>query len=99
MEVEKLQMSPANCMDGTGRSGSIGGSQLDLNAKIMLAINRLNSSGDSGSPCLRPKVFEIWRPRHFISAMLPLTVVMRIIMTLGDTYVKLLSSKLQQILA
>ena len=30
------------------------GLQMDLNAKIMSAINRLNSSGDSGSPCLRP---------------------------------------------
>ena len=54
MEVEKLQMSSANCIDGTGRSWSIGGSQLDLEAKMMSAINRLNSSGDSGSPCLRP---------------------------------------------
>ena len=48
MEVEKLQMLSANCMDGTVRSWSIGGSQLDLNAKIMSAINRLNSSCDSG---------------------------------------------------
>ena len=54
MEVEKLQMSSVNCMEGTGRSCRTGGSQLDLNANIMSAMNRLNSRGDCGSPCLRP---------------------------------------------
>ena len=27
---------------------------MDLKAKMMSAMNKLNSSGDSGSPCLRP---------------------------------------------
>ena len=41
-------------MDGIGRSWSTGGSQLDLKANIMSAMNILNSRGDSGSPCLSP---------------------------------------------
>ena len=34
MEVENLQMSSANYIDGTGRSWSIGGPQLDLKAYV-----------------------------------------------------------------
>ena len=54
MEVEKLKMLSANCIDGNGRSWSTGESQLDLKAKMMSSMNKLNSSVDSGSPCLRP---------------------------------------------
>ena len=53
-EVEKLQISSANWMDGMGRSYREGGSQLVLKANIMSAIKRLKRSGDRGSPWRRP---------------------------------------------
>ena len=56
--VEKLQMSSANCMDGTGRSWRWGGSQLDRNANMRSAIKRLNRRGDKGSPWRRPTLEE-----------------------------------------
>ena len=57
--VEKLQMSSANCMDGTGRSWRWGGgSQLDRNANMRSAIKRLNRRADIGSPWRRPTLEE-----------------------------------------
>ena len=53
--MEKLQISLANWMEGTGRSWREGGSQFDLKAKIMSAIKRLKR-GDRGSPCLEAYV-------------------------------------------
>ena len=47
-EVEKLQMSPANWIQGIGRSRSFGGSHPVLNVKMMSAINRLKRSGERG---------------------------------------------------
>ena len=53
-EVEKLQMSSANWMDGTGRSWSLGGVQPILKVKMRPAIKRLYNKGDRGSPWRRP---------------------------------------------
>ena len=36
----------------------VGGSQLEWNAKMRSAINRLKRRGESGSPCWRPTLEE-----------------------------------------
>ena len=56
--VEKLQMSSANCMEGTGRSWGWGRSQLERKANIRSAINRLHRRGERGSPWRRPTIDE-----------------------------------------
>ena len=53
-DVEKLQMSLANWMEGIGMSIRDGGSQSILNANTKSAMKRLKRRGDRGSPCLSP---------------------------------------------
>ena len=54
--VDKLQISSANCMDGTGRSWSLGGGgggggvQPVLNVNIRSAMKRLKIGGRGGHP-------------------------------------------------
>ena len=40
----------------------MGASQLDRNAKMISAMNRLKSKADSGSPCRRPMLEVRGRP-------------------------------------
>ena len=57
--MEKLQISSANWIDGTGRPWRLGGSQFDLKAKMRSAMKRLNRRGGrEGPPGVGP---HLWR--------------------------------------
>ena len=66
---EKLQISSANCIEGTARSCRVGGEHLVVKAKIRSATNKLKSNGERGSPCRRPTLEEMGVP-HMVPRLI-----------------------------